>query len=34
MKWNYGQTSVLIHFLEKQYIDNIESPIPNNIWVE
>ena len=33
MKWNYGQTSTLIHFW-KSSIDNIESPISNNIWAE
>ena len=33
MKWNYGQTSTLIHFW-KNDIDNIESPISNNIWAE
>ena len=33
IKWNYGQTSTLIHFW-KNNIDNIESPISNNIWAE
>ena len=33
MKWNYGQTSTLIHFW-KNNINNIESPISNNIWAE
>ena len=33
MKWNYKQISTLIPFL-KNNIDNIESPISNNIWEE
>ena len=33
MEWNYEQTSTLIHFW-KSNIDNMESPISNNIWAE
>ena len=33
MEWNYEQTSALIHFW-KSNIDNMESPISNNIWAE
>ena len=33
MKWNCKQTSTLIQFW-KNNIDNIESPISNNIWAE
>ena len=33
MKWDYAQTSTLIHFW-KNNIDKIESPISNNIWAK
>ena len=33
MKWNYGQTSALIHFW-KNNINNVESPMSNNIWAK
>ena len=33
MKWNYGQTTTLIHFW-KNNIQFLESPISINIWAE
>ena len=33
MKWNYGETSTLIHFW-KNNIQFLESPISINIWAE
>ena len=33
MKWNYGETSTLIHFW-KNSIQFLESPISINIWAE
>ena len=33
MKWDYGQTSTLIHFW-KSNINNTESTISNNIWAK
>ena len=33
IRWNYGQKFTLFHFW-KNDIDNIESPISNNIWAK